>query len=237
MPTVRAPFTLAVDDRDPILVLDVVELNAPPVEYVRSLRAVLPDPAWRHVDEHGHEHRWAHTGRGVFGHADALPTLEGSRVPVACDGSCGTPLPPEPDSGPEPPAGADLLARLDWLVAGPGSDGDVSDDRYIACEGYDVTLWHCRACGEQVEPGTIPDRQAMTTGVPVQVGPATATIVVESDLSDLDGRVIDAVLRAADGTEMRGKAHVIDGQVRYGPDGIKTRVTIEMAILDEPVRR
>lgn len=33
-----------------------------------------------------------------------------------------------------------------------GGDGSCDDD----CEGYSVTVWSCRACGEWIEPGMIP---------------------------------------------------------------------------------
>lgn len=33
--------------------------------------------------------------------------------------------------------------------------GDQADED---CDGYDVTDWHCRICGEQVEPKRLPDR-------------------------------------------------------------------------------
>lgn len=35
------------------------------------------------------------------------------------------------------------------------------------CEGYDVPVWLCRKCGDEVEPGYRPDWQARSTGLPM----------------------------------------------------------------------
>lgn len=95
-------------------------------EYIRSYSAVLPDPKWRFIDSHGHEHRWAETGRDRG--PDALPTLVQTYRHVECDGSCGN-----------------------W-----------------DCDGYDLPVWHCRECGDEVEPGFKPDYEAQTTGIPFE---------------------------------------------------------------------
>jgi hypothetical protein len=223
-PPLAPQMTVTLDGGTPLPILEVT-YEAGPVDYIRSLRASLPDPSWQHVDAHGHEHRWARTGRDAMGHADALPTLRASGAHVACDGSCGTPVPttqPEPDD--------DLLNRMDWLIAGPGMDGDLSDDY---CEGYHITAWHCARCGDSVEPGYIPDIQAQTTGIPIQIGPPTATLVLDHDPrgDDRSYRAFDAVLHGYD-DEIRGKATVVNSMRRYGVEGPEVRVYIEMAILD-----
>lgn len=65
------------------------ELRGPPVEYVRSLWATLPNPRWSVVDSNGHEHRWALTDPDEYYRPEALPTLVGRSEHVPCDGSCG----------------------------------------------------------------------------------------------------------------------------------------------------
>lgn len=35
------------------------------------------------------------------------------------------------------------------------------------CEGYDAIEYHCTVCGQVVEPGTVPDIEVRTTGVPI----------------------------------------------------------------------
>lgn len=39
-------------------------------------------------------------------------------------------------------------------------------------EGYYVPVWHCVDCGDPVEPGVIPDREARDEGIPIVVGPS-----------------------------------------------------------------
>ena len=73
-------WTITYDDqRTPVL---DGHIETGPVEYLRSERAVKPDPAWRATDTHGHEHRW-------HGDPPTLPTLVRSTEHVDCDGSCG----------------------------------------------------------------------------------------------------------------------------------------------------
>lgn len=77
-------WTVAVQGGEPVPAEVTVTQE---VEYVRSYSAVLPDPKWRYTDSHGHEHRWAQTGRNRG--SDALPSLVASERHVPCDGSCG----------------------------------------------------------------------------------------------------------------------------------------------------
>lgn len=51
------------------------------VEMIRSETAVKPDPAWEHVDSHGHFHAFAEDGK--------TPTLATWLEQMPCDGSCG----------------------------------------------------------------------------------------------------------------------------------------------------
>lgn len=68
-----------------------VTVHSAPVEWVRSEHAVKPDPGWRVVDGHGHEHRWALTDRKERWRPEALPTLQAVPTPIPCDGACGDP--------------------------------------------------------------------------------------------------------------------------------------------------
>lgn len=70
--------------------LRVVEerIDGPEFTYARSLGAVMPDPNWVGIDEYGHEHRWASTGRSDGGKPEALPSLNRSFRRIECDGTC-----------------------------------------------------------------------------------------------------------------------------------------------------
>jgi hypothetical protein len=91
---------------------------------------------------------------------------------------------------------------------------DCDGDDY--CEGYDITHWHCAQCGEQVEPGFIPDVQAQTTGIPIVVGPPSATIVTD-DIPDVRWRQpYDVEVCQGDNVVIRGRAYLSGREVFPG---------------------
>jgi len=61
-------------------------------------------------------------------------------------------------------------------------DGACGD---MGCDGYTITEWFCRECGDQAEPGFAPDYAAMTSGIPVSVT-ATYSLTVEGDVLHRD---------------------------------------------------
>lgn len=75
-----------------VVAVEDLDVHGPPVDYLRSYRAVKPDPTWHETDSSEHEHRWTITqppplsGRGPVGE---LPTCTSAWVHVDCGGSCG----------------------------------------------------------------------------------------------------------------------------------------------------
>lgn len=62
----------------------------PEYEYIRSDRAVIPDPSWSGVDTHGHAHRWEKTGDTDRAGRPTYTVVDAGRITrhVDCDGSC-----------------------------------------------------------------------------------------------------------------------------------------------------
>lgn len=76
-------------------------------------------------------------------------------------------------------------------------------------EGYDVTVWHCSACGDEVEPGRVPDYAARNVGTPIVTGPATGWATVRGRPLGFGGEPIRGVL-ASDGEEVAVRASLHD---------------------------
>jgi hypothetical protein len=134
-------MTIATPGLHAVVTLDDVRVESGPVEWLRSLLASKPDPAWRYVDGAGHEHRWTITeAPPMAGHGPSgvVETCEREWRHVPCDGSCGA---------------------------------------ECGNEGYSVTVWRCRSCGEVLDPGPryVPDYRGRTSGYPIYTGPATVS--------------------------------------------------------------
>jgi hypothetical protein len=57
---------------------------------------------------------------------------------------------------------------------------DGSCDDVCGGEGYTITRYRCKICGDEVEPGYVPDYQARESGTPI-MGPKDATVTIHSD--------------------------------------------------------
>lgn len=85
-------------------------------------------------------------------------------------------------------------------------------------EGYDVSVWHCRVCGDQVEPGLQPDYVARTRGIPIETGPRTAELqVVGPPVESFNDRTSHQVVMRVGDAEFRGTGSF--SQVRWSSDG------------------
>jgi hypothetical protein len=150
---------------------------------ISSDRATKPDPAWSLVDDAGHFHAFDADG--------SLPTLDGTRVPMPCDGSCG------------------------GVCEG---------------EGYSVTRYTCRACGQEVRPVWVPDVAARTATMP---GMKDWSVQVEfHDQPPPQWKRDDLVsVRLEDDPEgvRFGLGYCVGRSVARGLDGVVVTVTISGA--------
>lgn len=113
----------------------------------------------------------------------------------------------------------------------------IASSRHVPCdgscggvcggEGYDVTVWHCRVCGEEVRPGFVPDHQARGRGVPIRTGPPTASLVIEGVPPQLADTPLAVTVRLRD-REMAGRGWVVER--RWDSDG-RQSYTVEAALL------
>lgn len=103
---------------------------------------------------------------------------------------------------------------------GRGLPSLVESERHVECdgscggvcegEGYHITVYYCADCGDEVEPGFVPDYQARTTGIPIETGPQEARATVgqwplgSGSFTGLDTHA--AVMRSPDGRQITGKA-------------------------------
>lgn len=92
-------------------------------------------------------------------------------------------------------------------------------DDQADCDGYDVTEWHCRICGEHVEPGRVSD--AGPFHIPAR---KSWHADVYSDRPAGNGLVSVRALTAD--RLLFGAGHARIGIVEYGPDGSRVRTDI-----------
>ncbi|HEY9473936.1 MAG TPA: hypothetical protein VIS06_08800, partial [Mycobacteriales bacterium] len=100
--------------------------------------------------------------------------------------------------------GGELPTLRTELVHVPCDDG--------CCEGYSIPEYHCRICGEVVDPPVVPDREAMQRGVPM-AQPVRWTVeapMVEGFAHDL-ADTLSVVIRAG-GRVLFGFACVAEAQ-------------------------
>lgn len=97
------------------------------------------------------------------------------------------------------------------------------------CGGYTITVWHCVTCGEQVEPGYIPDVEAQTTGIPIAIGPPEYTLTLDRApvpgmrrTGPLQRDAHRAVLSVDDAAVAEGHAWI--GTVEWGSEGERWEV-------------
>ncbi|MBP2704423.1 hypothetical protein JOL79_11420 [Microbispora sp. RL4-1S] len=93
----------------------------------------------------------------------------------------------------ERPGGEELPTLNEERVPVPcdGSCGDTCNG-----EGYTITRWTCRICGQQIEPAYIPDARARTMGVPIPLGTtAEVTVISTQPLATLGSRDREVSIR------------------------------------------
>ena len=69
-------------------------------------------------------------------------------------------------------------------------DGSCYSVTHGDCEGYDITVWLCRVCGDEVEPGFKPDYEAMDPGIPVY---QTNSYTLEVEVAEAHDTIKDSV--------------------------------------------
>ncbi len=220
-------LTLAVDGGTPVLV-GTVQVDAGDVQWTRSEGGVRADPGWEHVDEHGHVHRWvehpiAAAADPVIARMAALPTL--TRLAWASH-------PPQPRTSRwETPT---LEARHVDMPCDGSCAGRIPFPE--SCEGYTVTTWHCRECGDEVERGYVPDEQARGSGIPMpRTGPTWRFELEGSPVAHLRQWTPDGPFRgelAEAGHTVTGRVHVDELLHRVAGEP-STRVTF-VPDVDEP---
>lgn len=136
-------LTLSVDGGPAVPVPDV-RVSAADVDRVEVGATQVPDPKWRHVDTAGHTHRWV------------APQVEARRVELDPVTARLVQLPRLRNlviNAYRAPRSS--VPRYELPTATEGTehipcDGTCDD---VGCEGYDLPVWHCTECGEQLEPG------------------------------------------------------------------------------------
>lgn len=77
------------------------------------------------------------------------------------------------------------------------------------CEGYDITVWECRDCGDRVEPGTSPDNGLKTLPGPSRMSVTIAGKDADDKLGESVGKAVPFVLYRGREVQARGMAHLV----------------------------
>lgn len=91
-------------------------------------------------------------------------------------------------------------------------------------EGYTITVYHCAMCGDEVEPGLIPDYEARDVGIPMRVGVQQITLTTRDVLLDNVNHTAE-LTRTVDGAVVESRRGTVFPVATWGdPDGAKQKV-------------
>lgn len=102
-------------------------------------------------------------------------------------------------------------------------------------EGYTVTRWTCRICGQEVEPGYVPDEGARTMGVPVPLGTSAKVTVTSREPVAERGREVSIRIRSGE-VELFGTGFIGAVKMSGGPTGVRVESEVSCRFLEERLK-
>lgn len=123
------------------------------------------------------------------------------------------------------------LPTLDRTVIDAPCDGSCGG--VCQGEGYTITKYTCRICGQQIEPNWIPDVEARTVGIPLP-GMKSASVTIRGDRRLLARRGSEVTVRAVapSGQEFIGVGVVTNFDVTSDGDSEEVVAMIHMRSLE-----
>lgn len=98
-------------------------------------------------------------------------------------------------------------------------------------EGYTVLRWTCRICGQEVEPGYVPDYEAQTVGTPIFMAKKATVKITSTEAVTESRNEVSVRVRVGD-DELFGTGYVVGRGGEGGSDGMRWHTTISAQFLE-----